>query len=56
MRLLNGVIPLSSGTHAFLDCFTAESTGRDGNVSQSIIYVTAPKAADAKPEFTIVVR
>ena len=37
-------------------CFTAESTGRDGNVSQSIIYVTAPKAADAKPEFTIVVR
>ena len=37
-------------------CFTAEGTDRDGNVSQSTIYVTVSKTAGAKPEFTMVVR
>ena len=36
--------------------FTVESMGRDGNPAQSKIYVTVPKSADARPEFTIVVR
>lgn len=36
--------------------FTATNVGRDGNVSESKIYVTVGKAAGSVPEFTRVVR
>lgn len=36
--------------------FTVESMGRDGKPAQSKVYVVVPKSADARPEFTIVVR
>lgn len=36
--------------------FTAEGNGPDGNVSQSTVYVTVPKADGSTPEFTMVVR
>ena len=36
--------------------FTVKGRGMNGEESTSIIYVTVGKAADAKPEFTEVVR
>ncbi len=36
--------------------FTVKSRGMDGQEATSIIYVTQPSAAGAKPEFTEVVR
>jgi flavodoxin len=52
--------PISVGTRETSSSvdylFTVESMGRDGNPAQSKIYVTVPKSADARPEFTIVVR
>ncbi len=36
--------------------YIANSTGPDGNVTESIIFVTVDNAPDAKPEFTEVVR
>jgi hypothetical protein len=36
--------------------FTVTGRGMDGKESSSIIYVTVGKGADAKPEFTQVVR
>lgn len=37
-------------------CFTAKGTDREGNITQSTVYVTVPKADGSKPEFTMVVR
>ena len=36
--------------------FTVKGRGMDGRESSSVIYVTVGNAADAKPEFTQVVR
>ncbi len=36
--------------------YTVVSTGQDGSVTESIIFVTVENAPDAKPEFTEVVR